>query len=178
MYFFKKTIIFIAIICIFFACNTSQSNKQNESLLQKEFNYLQDFFHQKNFTLHKYYNKDGVKDSLVLKDVDWKSELAFFKSMDIPFKKISTYKKSQFKNLNKTNVYYLTKDSTNMVKKINVLYVNDTVEKIAFHYSEKKDLYTINYLVELDKNVGYLIEAQHNVQMMYNNQFRIECFFK
>jgi hypothetical protein len=178
MQLFKKSILILAILISIVSCNSSNKKKSEGSLLQSEFKIIQDYLKGSNYIIQKHFNKDGVKDSLIVNKPDWESEMLFFKSMDIPAKKINTYTKTNFTRGNKTNVLYKSKDETNMVQMVNVLYVNDTVQKVAIKYVEKKDLYKIIYLVELDKNVGYLIEAQHDIQMMYNNTFRIECLFK
>jgi hypothetical protein len=178
MQLFKKTVWILSILIGILSCNTTNKKITEGTLLQSEFKFIQDYLQNSNYIIHKHFNKDGVKDSLIVDKPNWESEMQFFKSMDIPNKKIGTYNKTTFNDGNRYNVLYKSIDATNMIQMINVLYVNDTVQKIALKYLEKKDLYTISYTVEMDKNIGYLIEAQHDIQMMYNNTFRIECLFK
>lgn len=178
MQLFKKSIFIVGILLGVLSCNSSDRKITEESLLQSEFKFMQDYLKGSNYVIHKHFNKDGVKDSLIVDKPDWETEMLFFKSMDVPGKKINTYNKSNYTQGNKNNVLYQSKDKSNMVQTVNVLYVNDTIQKVGIKYVEKKDLYEITYWVELDKNVGYLIEAQHNIQMMYNHTFRIECLFK
>lgn len=173
----KTTSILGIILTIVTSCNSS-SNKIEGTLLQEEYKYIQQYLSGNYTFLHKHFDKDGIKDSLIINKPNWEEELVFFKSLDLQLKKLNTYSYSSFMVKDKLNKVYESNDQSNAIKTINVIYTGDIVEKVAIQYIEKKDLYEITYLVELDKNIGYLIEAKHAINLMYNNSFRIECFFK
>lgn len=169
-----KYILYLNLLLLTFSC-TSPKKQNNEGIINK---HLQTFISQledNNIDLIKYLNKSGKEDTLKITDVNWKKELSIFINYDINPNNLSRYQ--IIKNDNESITTYISNDDANKIKSLNVKLNNDIVETIKISVVTKENIYDIKYELEINRDRGYLIEAIHQVDYLYDEDFRIEGKF-
>jgi len=171
-----KYILYINFLLFLVGC-TSPIKQKNEGIVNQHIQTIISQLEDNNIGLIKYLNKSGKEDTLKIESVNWKKELSIFINNDIKPNNLTKYNVVDDKQ--KSTVTYISKDESNKIKFLNIKFNNEIVETIKISIVNQENIYDIKYELEINRKNGFLIEAQHQVDYLYKDDFRVEGkFFK
>lgn len=154
------------------ACKQN-NEQQNAKVLSARYNTIIQQLDSSNVKLIKYIQRDSVRDTLTVNNVNWEQELALFLKNDVNMSALADYDSIvDIHNCAKT--YQTTSEKYN-VKSIKYDFCANGYN-VVINIVKNNALYNFSYHLELNKK-GFLIEAFADVEMAYEHNYRIEGKF-
>lgn len=149
------------------------NEQQNTKVLSPHYTAIIQELTSGNVKLIKYIQRDSVRDTLTVNNVNWEQELSLFLKNDINLSALGDYD-SIVNGNNCAKTYQTTLEKYN-VKSIKYDFCANGYNVVT-NIVKNTALYNFNYHLELNTK-GFLIEAFTDVKMAYEHNYRIEGKF-